>query len=83
MNTIPQEQLTRWAYECFRINHLHTLVLREIAAGDTMNITERGRRRARAKDLTERARQRTRELFNELIAAGASQPPENAEPELD
>lgn len=81
MNTISQEQLTRWAYECFRINHLHTLVLRE--CGDTMNITERGRRRARAKDLTERARQRTRELFNELIAAGASQPPENGEPELD
>lgn len=40
MNTISQEQLTRWAYECFRINHLHTLVLREIAAGDTMDIDD-------------------------------------------
>jgi hypothetical protein len=43
--SITVEQLTRWADAALRINHLNTLVQREIAAKDLV----------RAADLSERA----------------------------
>jgi hypothetical protein len=62
MAEISHDTLTRWAESCLRINHLNTLVQRE------NGLT------ARAADLSERARRRAWELFNEMIAAGASKP---------
>ena len=59
-----QDRLTAWAESCLRINHLNTLVQREIAGGDL----------ARASHLAERARRRAWALFNDMLAAGASKP---------
>ena len=67
---LPQETLTEWADRCLRINHLNTLVQREIAASHP----------DRAKDLSERARMAAWELFNEMIGAGADKPANYAEP---
>jgi len=54
------DQLTQWAESCLHANHLNTLVQREIAAGNLV----------RARELSERARNRAWTLFNEMIAAG-------------
>ena len=51
------------------INHLNTLVQRE------NGLT------ARAADLSERARRRAWDLFNEVVAAGASKPEGYREPD--
>jgi hypothetical protein len=59
-----QPQLTTWAESCLRINHLNTLVQREIQAG----------KYERALELSERARRRAWTIFNELVAAGAALP---------
>jgi hypothetical protein len=67
------DQLTRWADSLIHVNHLNTLVQREIAGG----------RLARAAGLSERARRRAWTMFNEMIAAGASKPPGYAEPSED
>ena len=69
MPEISHDTLTRWAESCLRINHLNTLVQRE--AGLTL----------RAADLSERARRRAWELFNEMVAAGASKPEGYREPD--
>jgi len=53
-----------------RINHLNTLVQREAENGS----------RARAAELSERAQRRAWELFNEMVAAGASKPDGYREP---
>lgn len=71
MPDITHEQLTRWAESCLRINHLNTLVQREL----------KGEAKARAVVLSERARRRASELFTEMIAAGASKPEGYREPE--
>jgi hypothetical protein len=71
MPDISHETLTRWAESCLRINHLNTLVQRE--AGLT----------ARADDLSERARRRAWDLFNEMIAVGATKPAGYIEPDED
>lgn len=68
--SISTEQLTRWADSCLRINHLNTLVQREIAAHSL----------ERAADLSERARKRAWELLNEMFAAGAVKPQDYCEP---
>jgi hypothetical protein len=68
--SITVEQLTRWADAALRINHLNTLVQREIAAKDLV----------RAADLSERARRRAWEMLNELFDAGAVKPEGYAEP---
>ena len=73
METPDQIQLTKWAASCLAINHLNTLVQREIKQGTY----------ARAAELSERARRRAWELFNELVAAGASKPEGFAEPEAE
>ena len=71
MSDIPHEQLTRWADSCLRINHLNTLVQREIRDGA----------RTRAMLFSERARRAAWNLFNEMLAAGASKPEGYREPE--
>jgi len=50
---------------------LNTLVQREISAG----------RLHRATELSERARRRAWDLFNEMVAAGASKPADYREPD--
>jgi hypothetical protein len=60
----PVEQASAWAENCLRINHLNTLVQREIADG----------KHERAKELSERARVRAWTMFNEMIALGAKKP---------
>jgi hypothetical protein len=69
--TISQAQRTKWAEPCLRINHPNTLVWRKVGYG---NID-------RAGDLSERARRRAWDLFNEMIEAGASKPPDYRERE--
>ena len=69
MAEISDETLTRWAESCLRINHLNTLVQRE--SGLT----------ARAADLSERARRRACDLFDQMVAAGASKPEGYCEPD--
>ena len=68
---IPKELLTRWADSCLRMNHLGTLIIREMAAVD---------QNARALDLTERARRRAWALFNEMLEHGAEKPENYREP---
>jgi hypothetical protein len=71
MSDITHEQLTRWADSCLRINHLNTLVQREIRDGA----------KTRAMLFSERARRAAWDLHNEMIAAGASKPNAHREPE--
>ncbi len=68
---ISEEVLTRWADSCLAMNHLGTLLGREL---------RKTKKDARAIDLAERARRRAWELFNELIAHGAQKPVGYAEP---
>jgi hypothetical protein len=70
MEPVTQERLTIWAESCLRINHLNTLVQRELVSGTA----------SRAVQLSERARRRAWTLFNEMVAAGASKPDGYAEP---
>lgn len=65
------EKLTKWANACLRINHLNTLVKREIEGGAL----------DRAHDLSERARTAAWTMFNEMIEAGASKPGGYCEPD--
>jgi hypothetical protein len=67
---VPEATLTRWADTCLHMNHLGTLVQREIQAGNY----------ARAQDLSERARRRAWDLLNELFESGAKKPDGYAEP---
>jgi hypothetical protein len=68
---VPSIQtLTEWAATCLRINHLNTLVQRELA-GSSLE---------RAAELAERSRAAAWQLFNALVAAGAEKPAEYAEP---
>jgi hypothetical protein len=59
------------AESCLRMNHLNTLVQRELEAGH----------KERARDLTERARVRAWTMFNDLIRLGAKKPDEYCEPD--
>ena len=68
--TVPQQTLTRWADTCLHMNHLGTLVQREIDAGNYI----------RARELSERARSRAWALLNELFESGAKKPDGYAEP---
>ena len=67
---ISKEKLSEWAEACIRMNHLNTLVQREI---DAKSLT-------RARELSERARTRAWALFNELVTHGADKPEGFAEP---
>lgn len=67
---VSREALGAWAESCLHMNHLGTLVQRELDSGD-LN---------RARDLAERARRRAWDLLNELFAAGAEKPAGYAEP---
>ncbi|MBX9949293.1 MAG: hypothetical protein K2Y39_09020 [Candidatus Obscuribacterales bacterium] len=62
---IPKAMLNRWAESCLQMNHHGTLIQREL---------RHTRENARAIELTERARRRAWELFNELISHGAEKP---------
>jgi hypothetical protein len=68
---ISEDQLTQWSESCLRMNHLGTLVQRELAPT---------KEHARAIALAERARQRAWTLFNELIQHGARKPAGYTEP---
>ena len=68
--SISAEQLTHWADECSSINHLHTLLQRELERGSP----------ARAADLSERARKRAWKMLNEMFNAGAAKPEGYCEP---
>jgi hypothetical protein len=68
--SVSLDQLTRWADSCLHINHLNTLVQREIAANSL----------ARATDLSERARKRSWQMLNEMFGAGAVKPKDYCEP---
>jgi hypothetical protein len=61
---ITSDKLTAWADSLLHINHLNTLVQREIDAKSF----------ARAAELSERARQRAWTMLNEMFAAGARKP---------
>jgi hypothetical protein len=71
MNSPTPEQLTAWAESCIHINHLNTLIQREIAGGSLK----------RASELSGRAQRRAWKLFNELVAAGAAKPVGFTEPD--
>jgi len=68
---ISEDQLTKWADHCLRMNHLGTLVQREIAAGHL----------ERAAHLSERARRRAWIVLNEMFEAGARKPAGYREPD--
>jgi hypothetical protein len=70
---ITIEQASAMAENCLRINHLNTLVQREIEAGH----------HERAKELSERARVRAWNMFNQLIEFGAKKPEGYCEPDKD
>ena len=70
MTTVSIDQLTAWANSCLHMNHLGTLVKREIAGGNL----------ERASKLSERARRRAWVMLNELFDAGAVKPEGYAEP---
>ena len=67
---LPRQQLTEWADTCLRVNHLNTLVQRELEASSPK----------RAAELSERARVAAWDLFNAMLAAGAEKPVGYAEP---
>jgi len=67
---IPEELLTQWANSCLHMNHLGTLIQREL---------QPTKEHARAIDLAERARRRAWILFNELLEHGAKKPEGYAE----
>jgi hypothetical protein len=67
---VSQQQLNEWAETCLRINHLGTLVQRELGASSTQ----------RAADLAERSRVAAWELFNAMVRAGAEKPVGYSEP---
>ena len=67
---ITVEQLTKWADCCLSINHLNTLVQREIESNSL----------PRAAELSERARKTAWAMLNELCAAGAVKPVGYCEP---
>jgi hypothetical protein len=67
---ISQQTLTRWAEACLSMNHLGTLVQRELKDGNYV----------RAQDLSERARTHAWTMLNELFEAGAIKPEGYAEP---
>jgi hypothetical protein len=68
---VDEEKLTEWADACLRMNHLNTLVQRELDDGMP----------ERAKELSERARVAAWTLFNEMIEEGASKPDGYCEPD--
>jgi hypothetical protein len=68
---VSKEPLTRWADSCLAMNHLGTLIQRELPPT---------KKNVRAIELAERARRRAWELFNELLDYGAQKPPDYQEP---
>jgi hypothetical protein len=69
--SLRKGQLTAWAEVCLRINHLQTLIQRELGSAPP----------ARAAELSERSRVAAWALFNELVACGAAKPPGYTEPD--
>ena len=70
MISVSVEQASAWAENCIRMNHLQTLLQRELE----------GKKEERVMDLSERARVRVWKMFNELIAVGAQKPEGYCEP---
>ena len=69
---VSQEKLNAWAEVALRINHVNTLVQREID----------GSRTQRAKVLSERARVAAWNVFNSMVECGAEKPADYREPDL-
>lgn len=67
---VSEAILTRWADECLHINHLNTLIQREIDGNNLM----------RARELSGRAQRRAWKMLNEMYEAGASKPDGYCEP---
>ena len=67
---VTTDQLTLWADSLLRINHLNTLVQREIDAKSFV----------RAAELSERARKRAWTMLNEMFTSGARKPEGYCEP---
>jgi hypothetical protein len=67
---VTKTRLTEWAESLLHVNHLGTLLQREIEVGNL----------ERASDLAERARERAWRILNELFEHGAEKPNEYAEP---
>ena len=72
VDVVDEPILSRWADECPHVNHLNTLVQREI---DDNNLR-------RARELSGRAQQRAWRLLNEMWCAGAAKPAVYCEPDL-
>jgi hypothetical protein len=68
---ISEELLTQWAESCIHMNHLGTLIQRELSPN---------KEHARAIDLAERMRRRAWTLLNELFEHGAQKPDGYREP---
>ena len=68
---VSEDTLTRWAESCLHMNHLGTLVQRELNGGSAV----------RAQELAERARVRAWKMFNELVESGAKKPDGYCEPD--
>jgi hypothetical protein len=67
---VSAAKLTEWAESCLRMNHLGTLVQREIDAKNFI----------RARELAERGRARAWDLLNDLFTHGARKPEGYVEP---
>lgn len=63
--------LSKWADECLHINHLATLIQREIDANNL----------PRARELSGRAQRRAWTMLNEMWEAGAPKPAAYTEPD--
>jgi hypothetical protein len=68
---LSEATLTSWAENCLHINHLNTLIEREIDANNLV----------RARELSGRAQQRACKMLNEMFEAGAVKPEGYCEPE--
>lgn len=74
MSEVSQELLTGWARSCLHMQHLGTLIRRELPP------TEKN---TRALDLADRIERRAWKLFNELLEHGAKKPDGYQEPEQE
>jgi hypothetical protein len=68
---ISKRTLTEWAESLLRMNHLGTLVQRELNEGNFEKVS----------DFAERSRKRAWRLFNDLVEKGADKPEGYCEPD--
>jgi hypothetical protein len=71
---VSEEVLTRWAESCLHMQHLGTLIQRELSSTG---------KNARVNDLAARVERRAWALFSELIEHGAKKPAGYREPDQE